>query len=357
MLVKFDEVRAMRGLVVTTILAICLSSGVCFSQIYTVPPDSLGSRSNPLDKMQITSISGVVIGSDGTPVPDVRVEVRSEQTSRVVATSYTNNSGAFQFAGLPASGYDVMAMRGLSEAHEHVASGDFGMNLRLRLNTAAGATQADGNATVSVAQYKVPQKARDAYHKAEEALSKNHPDDVTKDLAKALDIYPDYAEALTLRGVMSLDASHPEAALNDFDHAIRSDPGYSLAYTAMSAALNQLHKFDDALRSADRAITLSPSSWQSYFEMAKAYVGKADYQHALQQLSKAQSFLPKEYAPLHLVRAHVMLALKNYPEGLAELQEFLTLAPQDPNAAAARDAVGKLKAYMAAANRAVPAVH
>ena len=347
----------MTGRVVTTILVTCLSSGVCFSQIYTLPPDSFGTRSNSLDKMQVTSISGVVIGSDSAPLPDVRVEVRSEQTSRVVATGYTNNAGAFQFGGLPASGYDVMAVRGLAEAHEHLASGDFGMNLRIRLNT-AGASQADGNATVSIAQYKVPQKARNAYHKAEEALSKNHLDEVNKELAKALEIYPDYAEALTLRGVMSLDASHPEAAVNDFDHAIKSDPGYSLAYTAMSAALNQLHKFDDALRSADRAISLSPSSWQSYFEMAKAYVGKTDYQHALQQLSKAQSFLPKEYAPLHLVRAHVMLALKNYADGLAELQEFLTLAPQDPNAGAARETIGKLKAYMAsAANPALPAAH
>ena len=274
----------MTGRVVTTILVTCLSSGVCFSQIYTLPPDSFGTRSNSLDKMQVTSISGVVIGSDSAPLPDVRVEVRNEQTSRVIATGYTNNAGTFQFGGLPASGYDVMAVRGLAEAHEHLASGDFGMNLRIRLNTASGASQADGNATVSIAQYKVPQKARNAYHKAEEALSKNHLDEVNKELAKALEIYPDYAEALTLRGVMSLDASHPEAAANDFDHAIKSDPGYSLAYTAMSAALNQLHKFDDALRSADRAISLSPSSWQSYFEMAKAYVGKTDYQHALQQL-------------------------------------------------------------------------
>src|SRR5581483_10605994 len=254
MLVKYARYRAMTGRVVTTFLAICLSSGVGFSQIYTLPPDSFGSRSTSLDKMQITSISGVVVGSDGAPIPDVRIEVRNEQTSRVIATGYTNNAGAFQFGGLPASGYDVTAVRGLSEAHEHLASGDFGMNLRIRLSTANGAAQADGNASVSVAQYKVPQKARDAYHKAEEALSKDRFDDVKK--------------ALTLRGVMSLDSSHPEAAVNDFDHAIKSDPGYSLAYTAMSAALNQLHNFDDALRSADRAISLSPSSWQSYFEMA-----------------------------------------------------------------------------------------
>lgn len=348
----------MTGRVVTSFLAICFSSAIGFSQIYTAPPDAFGTRGNSVERLQVTSISGVVIGSDGSPIPDVRVEVRNEQTSRVIATGYTNSSGAFQFAGLPAGGYDVAAVRGLAEAHERLAMGDLGLNLRLRLNTRSGAAQADGNATVSVAEYKVPQKARDAYHKAEVALSKNHPDEVNKELAKALELYPDYAPALTLRGVMSLDAQHPEIAINDFDRAIKSDPGYCLAYTAMSAALNQLHQFDDALRSADRAIRLSPNSWQSYFEMAKAYVGKADYQRALQQLSKAESFLPKAYAPLHLVRAHVMLALKNYADAMAELQAFLTLAPQDPNAGAARETMGKLKAYLAsAANPAVPDAH
>ncbi|HWC16214.1 MAG TPA: hypothetical protein VG498_04340, partial [Terriglobales bacterium] len=275
---------------------------------------------------------------------------RDEQTARTVASGYTNNSGTFEFAHVPLAAYDISASRGLAESHEHLALGDVGVNLKIRLSSASpAATQADGNATVSVAEYKVPQKARDAFHKAEAALAKNHHEEVAKQLAKALEIYPDYAPALTLRGVTSLDATHTEAAINDFDKAIHSDPNYALAYTAMAAALNQTNKFDDALRSATRAITLAPSSWQSYFEMAKSYVGKADYEHALQQISKAQQLVPKEYPPIHLVRAHVMLALKNYAEAMTELQAFLTLAPQDPNSGAARQALEKVRALTAAA--------
>src|SRR5690349_6221736 len=144
----------MKGRVITTFLAICFSSGIGFSQIYTAP-DSFGTHGNALDRLQLSSISGVVIGSDGAPVPDARVEVRNEQTSRVVASGYTNERGMFQFGGLPTAPYDVAAVRGLAEVHEHLAGGDFGVNLRLRLNTAnAAASQADGNATVSVAEYK-----------------------------------------------------------------------------------------------------------------------------------------------------------------------------------------------------------
>ena len=214
-------------------------------------------------------------------------------------------------------------------------------------------TQADGNATVSVAEYRVPQKARDAMHKAEQALSKHNFDDVTKFLAKALSIYPSYAPALTLKGVLSLDKNQVQAAIDDFDAAIHADSSYAVAYTGMGAALNELKKFDEALMSCDRAVTLSPDSWQPYYEMSKSYVGKADYQHALQQLTKAQSFNPNEYAPIHLVRAHVMLALKDYSSAMNELQRFLTLAPEDRNSAVARDTLAKVKAFTASAENPV----
>jgi tetratricopeptide (TPR) repeat protein len=340
----------MKGRVATTLLALCFSAGVCFSQISNTDSGAFGVRNNNSLDAHGSNISGAVIGSNGAPQADVRVEVHSEQSGNTVASGYTNNGGAFEFNGLPLAAYDVVATHGLAETHEHLALGDVGINLKIRLNTRnADAAQADGNATVSIAEYKVPQKARDAFHKAEAALAKHRDEEVTKQLSKALEIYPDYAAALTLRGVLSLDAQSPQRAIDDFDKAIHSDPNYALAYTAMAAALNHLEKFDDALRSASRALALAPRSWQSYFEMAKSYVGKADYDHALQQLTKAQALTPTEYAPIHLVRAHVMLVLKNYSSAMDELQAFLTLAPKDPNSNAARETLEKVKAFTAAA--------
>jgi len=337
----------MNGRFLTTLIATLLLSSACSAQIFNpnmVMPSGTSSKTP-----QLSSISGVVVGSDGAPIPDARVELRNENTGSTVASGYTNANGVFEFANLPSTSYEVVATSGLAEARERVGlEGSMGMRIRLR-NVDAGAARVDGRATVSVAEYRVPQKARDAFHKAEVALAKNKPEETGKYLAKALEIYPDYAPALTLRGVLSLDQLNPSAAINDFDKAIHSDPSFALAYTAMTAALNQLNKFDEALRSAERAVTLAPRSWQTYFEMAKAYVGKANYQHALQQLTRAQGLNPADYAPIHLVRAHVMLSLKDYSSAMNELQVFLRLAPQDPNSAAAKTTLEKLKALSAAA--------
>jgi Flp pilus assembly protein TadD len=315
-------------------------------------PPGLHSRA---DFGRLTSFSGTVVGSDGRPVSNARVELRNLQTGSTLASGYTTSGGSFEFENIPPASYEVSASQGLSEARERVTVSDTGNPVTIRLGTSdAVASQADGEASVSVAEYKVPKKARDAYHKASAALAKQNSEEAAKQLAKALEIYPDYAAALTLRGVMSLDANHSDLAIADFDKAIHADPSYALAYTAMAAVQNQLTKFDEALRSAERSVTLSPRSWQPYFEMAKASIGKADYQHALQQLAKAQTLLSTDYAPLHLVRAHVMLALKNYNDAMNELQAFLALAPQDRNSPAARETLEKVKAFTAAAT--APAV-
>jgi tetratricopeptide (TPR) repeat protein len=299
---------------------------------------------------RINSVSGVVLAGDGKPLSDVRVEIRREDTGTTIVSGYTNDYGVFGFDHLPMASYELVATRGLEQARQHLTLVDGGeANLKIRLNTGDAAARADGAATVSVAEYKVPQKARDAFHKAQEAMVKNQYDEAKKQLTKSLDAYPDYAPALTLRGVLTLDEGSTQSAMNDFDHAIHSDPGFSLAYTAMAAVLNQLGKFDDALRSAGRAVTLAPTAWQAYFEMAQASVGKADYSNALQHLAKAQRLASKDFPPIHLVRAHAMLGLRDYSNAVTELEAFIKLAPHDPNSSAARESLERAKALTAAA--------
>jgi len=57
-----------------------------------------------------------------------------------------------------------------------------------------------------------PEKARKAFHNAESAIKKQKLDDAEKHLAEALSIYPKYSEALTLRGILKLDAGQLDAA-------------------------------------------------------------------------------------------------------------------------------------------------
>ena len=88
---------------------------------------------------------------------------------------------------------------------------------------------------------------------------------------------PNYAEALTLRGVLALNQQDSQAAIADLDKAIQADGNYAMAYMVMGSALNMQSKFDEAIRSLQRGQSLAPNYWQGYFEMGKSYIGKADY--------------------------------------------------------------------------------
>ena len=63
---------------------------------------------------------------------------------------------------------------------------------------------------------------------------------------------PDYADALTLRGILELDKKQPEAAIADLDKAIKADANCALAYMVMGSALNMESKYDEAIHALER---------------------------------------------------------------------------------------------------------
>jgi tetratricopeptide (TPR) repeat protein len=293
-------------------------------------------------------ISGTVLGEGGKPLPDTRVEVYALGTGQLVRSGYTNAAGSFELGDVAFGDYEVVAQHGISEARERVSVHGGGALLSLRMSGAAAAVaDAGGKHSVSVAQLQVPRKARRYLRKAEKALHQREYQAARENVNKALAEFEKYPEALVLRGVLSLDDNQVDAAMADFQKAIEYDASCAVGYVAMAAAFNLKNQFDDAVRSAERAITLAPTNWQAFFEMGKAQIGKADYRAALQALDRAGQFVPNTYSAIHLVKAHALLGLKNYPEAMYELQAYIEREPAGPGLDNARQALEKVKAFAA----------
>jgi uncharacterized protein HemY len=298
------------------------------------------------DVATATGLSGSVRTGDNKPAADVRIEVVNTANGQSSGDAYTRQDGTFDISNIPNGSYEVRAVMGLQEAHERVDVRGGSGNVNLRFATPEGA-DAGGRDSVSVAQLKVPGKARDAFKKARAAMGKQKLDEASKYVEEALAAYPEYSDALTLRGVLKLDAGKGTAALEDLDHAIKADSSNAMAYVAMGATYNSLEKYDDALRILDRGSSLGPAAWQAYFEMGKAFLGKGSYDAALRQLNKAEDLGPKDYVVIHLVKAHALLGMKNYSEAMAELQWYLDKAPADQQSAEARQTLEKVRSFAA----------
>ena len=332
----------------TAVVALVL---VSFTIVSAAQRNSLSTPGRPGMQPSVqdmfNSVSGHVTTMDNKPVKDAHVELR-DSTGSTVSSVYTNSAGIFEFPAVRSGSYQVVATSGLEQIQEQIEVQRMPSMVSLRLPVSS--TPGDGNqgSAISVAQFKVPPKARDEFKKAQEALTKGKNDEAQKHLARALEIYPKYADAITLGAILKLDGKNDQAAIADLQQAINYDQNCAMAYLVMGSALNTQSKYDDAIHSLERGEALSPNSWQAYFEMAKALVGKAQYQKALQQLDKAQALVSKDYPPIHLVRAHAMLALNNYSDAMTELQQYLEKEPKGPNSAQAQKLLDQARAFASA---------
>jgi len=295
-------------------------------------------------------VVGSVRSDDNRPMDNVRVELRDASTGVVLGSSYTGISGSFEFHELPQGSYEVVAFAGAEKAEERIQVNSMGTSVQLRLPSTR-AHDGMGNRTVSVSQYRVPEKSRQELRKAEEASAKNRHEDALKHLARALEICPNYAQALTVRATYKLDRQDFVGAIDDLEKAIQSDGNYALAYAVLGSALNVQAKFDDALHALQRAETLAPDVWQTHFEMARAYTGKNDYQASLRSLQRAEELAPNDYALVHLVRAHDLMGLGHFSDAANELQSFIKNNLQGPYTEQAKKLLEQAEAGMVTARK------
>lgn len=309
------------------------------------PQQSLPFPQSNSARSESSSITGTVQDTNNRPLKDIKVELRNGG-SGVMNSVYTNSAGGFEFPLVASGVYLVVATSGTLQAAERVDASGWSNVVTLRMPASNPGDGMGGN-SISVAQYKIPAKARDEYRKGEELFAKGKENEANKHLTKALELCPNFAEALTLRAVMRLNQNDAQGAVTDLDQAVHADANYAIAYMVLGAAFNHQSRFDEALRALERGESLSPNSWQTHFEMGKAYFGKKDYSQSLHQFELAKGMTPKEYPVIQLFQAHALFAMKEYSKAANAAQAYLLKEPQGPNSEQARKMLAQAQESMA----------
>src|SRR5579864_119821 len=179
---------------------------------------------------------------------------------------------------------------------------------------------------VTANDLRVPAKARRAFEKAATAQAHDQQKEAEKQIAYALELYPDYAKALTLRAVWKMH-TEPSDSIKDLEHAIQADPAYGIPYAVLASIYNDFRRYDDALPVVQRATQLLPTVWQVHYEMARTLWGKKRTPEALREVTHAVLLMagdaaadPESQDAVHYLRGLLLIDEHEFASARSEFE-------------------------------------
>ena len=258
------------------------------------------------------------------------------------ATTITGNEKSYvaQFAGCTVSAI----LPGFNSSQITIANRDLTTSPNLgtikltREDAAAGSGLSSTTASA-------PKDALKSFEKARNEWLNNKPDRAQRELQKALEIYPSFAEAWYQLGKIQVAAHLPEA-FHSFTRAAESDPKFVLPYEQMAPLSAQGEKWQELVEVTSRALELNPSGnldvWH-YHALGNYHLKKLDVaeKSALKSLSMDPLHLQPDTEQLLAV---ILSEKKDTAGALEHLHNCLTYYTPGPNLDLVKQQIARLEA-------------
>ena len=368
---------------------------------------SSGSRSAPAvtrpstpqqrqpQERRLVFLSGRVVLDDGTPPPE-RVSIERVCNGRVRRETYSDSQGQFSMQlgaemqvfqdATVGSSFDSMRGMGMGESNSSPSSMAAGpsnpglttrdlMGCELRASlpgfrsdsiSLAGRQLFDNpdvgtivlhrlgkveGTRISVTTLKAPKDAKKAYDRGTNLLKKKKPAEAAEEFAKAVAIYPKFADALVQLGEIYGDQGRDQEAATVFQQAIDADPQLIPPYFHLALIAGRKQDWKRMAELSDRALALNA------YEYPAAYYFNAVANYNLQKLdvaeknARAARRLDSQYhiPKIDLVLANILLQRNDYAGAATQLRSFLKFVPSGDDAAVARQLLGQTESKLAAA--------
>ena len=146
------------------------------------------------------------------------------------------------------------------------------------------------------------------------------------ELAKALEVSPDYAPARFELGRLYRFQSQPEEALKHYDAIIARDPKNERAVVAKVETLVGQGRRDEAIRAVRAAAERDPKSPRWPTALGTLLAGGGDAKQAEAEYRRALT-LQEDYEPARFQLARLFLSRKQDAEAIGQLQRILARRP------------------------------
>jgi tetratricopeptide (TPR) repeat protein len=294
----------------------------------------------PLAQQGRNTIEGRVTTPENRPLENVRVFLTSDYYGQLAQT-YTDVSGRYQFRAIrrgnyyvqvepSGTGYERQSQRVEVNAPDLVGNGGadfYRADFVLKPDKAGKREGEDPSPKSAVFYQNVPASAKEAFKQGTQSLEKNELRAAEAALAHAIELFPDYYDALESLGSMYVKYAQYDAALPLLGHAVEINQRGWQAFYGLGVALIESKRRTEGLEALSRARTLKPESinvnMRLGLELAKE---EKSYDEAIKALTKVTDLAGKRLPDAYLALASIYSKRNQYNEEANALESFLAAA-------------------------------
>ena len=323
------------------------ATGMLLIFIASALPSLAQNRPGPIRSTY--GIAGTVRDDyDQHTMESVRVDLK-QATGTPINSTFTRGSGEFEFFGIPNGDYVLEIVAPDYEPYREPVtienSARRGLAIFLRRPISVMTT--NSSAIISAHELSVPRKAHDEYEKGLNLIfSKSDYKGAIVQFQRAIKDFPNFYEAYAQIGSAYTFLGQIGPAEEAMRKSIElSSNRYSDALFMLAGLLNNTKRFQEAQGLSRQAVAVDGSSWRGHFEMARALSGLKRAEEAEKSASKARDLKPDDPG-VYLILANIHIQLRDYPSLLKDLNTYLKLSPNGPEAEQARKTRDELQTAM-----------
>src|SRR5262249_1606794 len=288
------------------------------------------------------TIEGRVTTPDHRPIENVRVFLQNDGYSPI-ANTITDGSGRFRFMNIPANAYYVevdpvgtdyerQSQRvEVNPISQRAGSGemfrvDFVLVLRKSARGKSGGNPTGADVVVFVQE--VPEPAKKEYLSGMKSLEKEDFTNAVDFFKRAVEIFPDYYDALDALGSEYVRSRNYQSALPLLTHAVEVNKQGWHGFYSLGIALSESNQRNEGLAALRRALELNQNSVNTNMRLAIILAkDEATHVEAIQLLKKVTQLAGDKVPDAYGHLASLYSKHQQYREAADALEAYLKFAP------------------------------
>ena len=328
------------------VFAVFLS--VCFVGSASSQVSSITDSESQTNLGGMNSIIGTVFAPSGRPI-ESRLRIKLSTMTRGDRIFTTNQNGNFAFRGLPAGSYTIVIekeadYKPVSQTVDIIQfrgapAQTYTVNIRLEFKDRTKTEPAVVNAELM----SIPKKALTHYNNAIELSKKNDREGAIAEFKLAIAEHPTFTQAFNELGVQYLKLNQLEDADAAFQSALKIDPESFPALINRGIANYMMKRYGEAVPLLRKALKKDEQSAVGHYFLGQALANLGLFDDAEKELLTALQLGKEEMKEAHRILAIIYSSKGSKKKAADELEAYLKLAPNTPDAEKLKAQIQKLR--------------